>query len=134
MILVDTSAWIASFKKEGNYDLKEFTRQTVVSGQAVTSSLIILELLQGCRTVGERDSLRTKLESLDMLPISAAVWEQAYELGFSLRRKGLTIPTVDLIIAALVLENNIFLLHQDEHFEMIVSYIPNLHTKRFNSN
>lgn len=80
----------------------------------------------------ERDSLRIKLESLDVLPIKPAVWEQAYELGFSLRRKGLTIPTADLIIAALAIENNIFLVHHDEHFEMIVPCFPNLKTKYFN--
>ena len=94
MILVDTSAWIASFKKAGNHDLKEFMKQAIVSGHAATSPIILLELLQGCRTVEERDSLRIKLESLDILPITPGVWEQAYELGFSLRRKGLTIPTV----------------------------------------
>ena len=134
MILVDTSAWIASFKKAGNHDLKEFTRQAIVSGQAVTSPIIILELLQGCRSVEERDSLRTKLESLDLLPITPAVWEQAYDLGFSLRRRGLTIPTADLIIAALALENKTFLVHHDEHFEMIVPYFPSLRTKCFNLN
>jgi predicted nucleic acid-binding protein len=74
------------------------------------------------------------LESLDILPITPVVWEQAYELGFSLRRQGLTIPTVDLIIAALALENRTFLLHHDEHFEMIVPYFPNLQTRCFNSN
>ena len=134
MILVDTSAWIASFKKAGNHDLKEFMRQAIVSGDAVTSPIIILELLQGCRSVEERDSLRTKLESLDILPLTPVVWEQAYELGFSLRRRGLTIPTADLILAALALENKTFLLHHDEHFEMIVPYIPNLQTRCFNSN
>ena len=134
MILVDTSSWIASFKKTGSADLKEFMRQAIVSGQAVTSPVIILELLQGCWSVEERDSLRIKLESLDVLPITSPVWEQAYELGFSLKRKGLTIPTVDLIIAALALENKAFLLHDDEHFERIVLHFPNLQTKRFSSN
>ncbi len=134
MILVDTSAWIASFKKAGNHNLKEFIRQAIVSGHAVTSPIIILELLQGCRSVEERDSLRIKLESLDILPMTQIVWEQAYGLGFSLRRKGLTIPTVDLIIAALALENRTLLLHHDEHFEMIVPYFPNLQTRCFNSN
>ena len=134
MILVDTSAWIASFKKAGNHDLKDFMRQAIVSGHAATSPIIILELLQGCRSVEERDSLRIKLESLDILPITPAVWEQAYELGFSLRRKGLTMPTVDLMIAALALETKAFLLHNDEHFEMIVPYFPNLQTRCFNSN
>jgi len=134
MILVDTSAWIVSFKKAGNHDLKEFVKQAIVSGHAVTSPIIVLELLQGCRSVEERDSLRTKLESLDLLPIIPAVWEQAYDLGFSLRRRGLTIPTADLIIAALALENKTFLVHHDEHFEMIVPYFPSLRTKCFNLN
>jgi len=132
MILVDTSAWIVSFKKAGNHNLKEFVKQAIVSGHAVTSPIIILELLQGCRSIEERESLRIKLESLDLLPITPAVWEQTYELGFSLRRRGLTIPTVDLIIAALALEHRTFLLHHDEHFEMIVPSFPNLRTKYFN--
>ena len=134
MILVDTSAWIVSFKKAGNHNLKEFVKQAIVSDHAVTSPIIVLELLQGCRSVEERDSLRTKLESLDLLPITPAVWEQAYDLGFSLRRRGLTIPTADLIIAALALENKTFLVHHDEHFEMIVPYFPSLRTKCFNLN
>ena len=133
MVLIDTSAWIASFRKTGNHELKEFMKQAVVSGLTVTSPIIILELLQGCWSVGERDALKIKLESLDILSITSSVWEQAYELGFSLRRKGLTIPTVDLIIAALAIENKSLLLHHDGHFEMIVPHHPGLQTKYFGS-
>ena len=133
MILIDTSAWIASFKKIGNHELKEFMKQAIVSGLAVTSPIIILELLQGCRSVGERDALKIKLESLDLLSITLSVWEQAHELGFSLRRKELTIPTVDLIIAALAIEHKSLLLHHDEHYEMIVPHFPTLRTKYFSS-
>jgi predicted nucleic acid-binding protein len=133
MILIDTSAWIASFKKTGNDELKQFMKQTIVSGLAVTTPIVILELLQGCRSVGERDALKIKLESLDILSITFSVWEQAYELGFSLRRKGITIPTVDLIIAALAIEHKSLLVHHDEHYEMIVAHYPNLQTKYFSS-
>jgi predicted nucleic acid-binding protein len=133
MVLIDTSAWIASFKKTGNHELKEFMKQAIVSDLVVTSPVIILELIQGCRSVEERDGLRTKLESLDVLPITQEVWEKAYELGFSLRRRGLTIPTTDLIIAALAIKNKVLLLHHDDHFEMIVAHIPALQTKRFGS-
>ena len=130
-ILVDTSAWIVSFKKGGDQRVKEFLRQSITTGLAVTSPIIILELLQGCRSVEERDSLRIKLESLDVLPITSSSWEQAYELGFALRRKGLTVPTTDLIIAALSIENKSLLLHQDQHYERIASYFPDLRTKYF---
>jgi predicted nucleic acid-binding protein len=68
-----------------------------------------------------------------LLFFTLSVWEQAYELGFSLRRKGLTIPTVDLIIAALAIENKSLLLHHDEHYEMIVAQYPILQTKYFGS-
>jgi hypothetical protein len=133
MILIDTSAWIVSFKKTGNEELKEFMKQAIVSGLAVTTPVVILELLQGCRSVGEGDALKIKLESLDIESIPSSIWERAYELGFSLRRKGLTLPTVDLIIAALAIEKKYLLLHHDEHFEMIVPHSPALQTKFFGS-
>ena len=130
-ILVDTSAWILSFKKTGDPRLKDFLRQSIPAGNVSTCSLIILELLQGCRTEEERDSLKIKMESLDVFSFTASTWEQAYELGFTLRRKGLTIPTTDLIIAALALENKCVLLHQDQHFEKIASCFSHLRTKSF---
>ena len=130
-ILIDTSAWIVSFKKSGDAQLKEFLKNSILSGIAATSPIIILELLQGCRTVQERDALEIKLESLDILFITSSVWKQAYELGFSLRRKGVTIPTIDLIIAAVAIENNSMILHHDEHYEMIAQHYPILRTKCF---
>ncbi|MBM4330595.1 MAG: PIN domain nuclease [Deltaproteobacteria bacterium] len=133
-ILVDTSAWIVSFKKAGDQRLKEFLRQSIINGLAVISPVIILELLQGCRSIEERNGLRIKLESLEVLPVSSSVWEQAYELGFTLRRRGLTIPTTDLIIAAMAIDSKSLLLHQDEHFEKMIPHFPDLRTKYFTKN
>ena len=130
-ILIDTSAWILSFKKAGDPRLKNFLRQSIVAGSAVTFPIIILGLLQGCRSVEERDPLKAKLESLDVLPITTPVWEKAYELGFTLRKKGVTLPTADLIIAALAIEHRSLLLHQDEHLERIASNFTDLRTKYF---
>jgi len=130
-ILIDTSAWIVSFKKAGNLQLKDFMKKSIINGLAATSPIIILELLQGCRTIKERDALKTRLESLELLLITHSVWEHAYQLSFSLRRKGLTIPNADLIIAVVAIENNSLLLHHDEHYEMIGRYSPQLQTKHF---
>jgi len=130
-ILVDTSAWVVSFKKTSDPRLKEFLKSSILSGLAVTAPLIILELLQGCRTTKEKDALKIKLESLDILSITQSVWERGYEMGFALRRKGLTIPTTDLIIAVLAVENNSTLLHHDEHYEMIAQHYPALRTRHF---
>ena len=129
-ILVDTSAWITSFRRTGHPELKEFLKHCITAGCAATCPVVILELLQGCRTEAERDNLRIKLESLDVFPITDLTWERMYELGFSLGREGVTLPTADLIIAAVALEHNAIVLHQDQHYEMIGRH-SRLRTKHF---
>jgi predicted nucleic acid-binding protein len=120
-VLVDSSAWIASFRSSVPPGLQRYFNQALALRLIVTAPLIKLELLQGTRTQHEYDDLRLTLESLYELPMTAAVWERAYSLGFTLRRNGLTIPTTDVLIAAVALEYDCTLLHQDRHFPMIQS-------------
>lgn len=121
-ILVDTSAWVLSFKSSGHEKLKIFLKETIDRNQAVITPFIILELLQGCKTEKEFDVLKTRLESLESFPIEDISWEKIYGLGFSLRRKGLTIPTMDLLIAFLSIEKDFVLLHHDHHFRLIAKH------------
>jgi predicted nucleic acid-binding protein len=125
-ILVDTSAWIVSFRSGCEPEAREFLSQKVTADQAATSPLIILELIQGCKTVKERDRLRLQLESLQILELENAVWERAYSLGFDLRRKGLTIPAIDILIISLALEHDCLLLHFDRHFVLAAQHLKNL--------
>ena len=125
------SAWIASFKKTVDSSTKEFLQNAITTGIACTAPIIILELLQGCRSAKERDTLRNRLESLSVLRTTDAVWENAYELGFHTRRKGLTLPTVDIIIAAIAVVNGCAILHHDKHFDLMAESYPGLRTKAF---
>ena len=118
-VLVDTSAWIVSFKKKSNDEVKEFLKHSLQEGTVATNELIVLELLQGCKSRKEFQNLKMRLESLDRVEITKETWERTFSLGFSLRRKGITIPTVDLVIACLAMENDCFLLHHDRHFTMM---------------
>ena len=45
-VLVDTSAWIVSFKKKGNDEVKEVLKHSLQEGTVTTNELIVLELLQ----------------------------------------------------------------------------------------
>ncbi len=119
IILVDTSAWIEAFKGRLNPDKKELLQQAIESGRAVTSPLIILELLQGCNTHKEKTTLSNLMHSLNRLDLNSVLWEKAYELGFMLRRSGLTIATVDLILSALAIHYECAILHKDRHFTLV---------------
>lgn len=118
-IFLDTSAWILSFRKNTDVEIKERIKRYVASDRAFINQIVILELLQGCRNDREKIRLQQSLESLQVLPLLPNVWVRAYRLGFNLKRKGLTIPTVDILIASLAMENKCRLIHKDRHFCLI---------------
>lgn len=124
--LVDTSAWIAGFRSEGDLTALEFLKQKIAADEVDTAPVIILELIQGCKSTKERDQLRLELACLKILEMEPNTWERAYSLAFDLRRKGLTIPCIDLMIMALALENDCAILHCDRHFPMAAEHIQDL--------
>jgi predicted nucleic acid-binding protein len=121
-VLVDTSAWIVSFRSVGLEGLKTFLRDVLERDQVVTTPLIILELLQGCKTQREFSDLKARMESLENVLLEDLSWDRVYHLAFSLRRKGLTLPTLDILIAFLSIRKGYALLHHDRHFRLIAEH------------
>src|SRR5574340_65510 len=122
-LLVDTSAWIASFRKTGHEELKKALVSALDSLSVVTTNIIILELLQGCRNKNEFIAMNTRLNALETLLISDDAWVLAYTTGYDLRRKGITVSTVDIIIAAVAKTYNCGILHHDKHFRPIAKQL-----------
>jgi predicted nucleic acid-binding protein len=122
-ILIDTSAWIESFKKTGNKSLQQLIIKTLDSSQVATTNIIMLELLQGCRDKKEYAEMKMRLESLELLPANGKVWDTAYNAGYNLKKNGLTIPTIDLIIASIAKSYDYTLIHHDRHFRLVTKHL-----------
>lgn len=122
-LLVDTSAWIVSFRKTGHEGLKKTLVSALDSLSVVTTNIVILELLQGCRNKNEYDAMNSRLNALETVPVSDDAWSLAYSTGYELRRKGITVSTVDIIIAAVAKTYNCSLLHHDKHFRPIAKHL-----------
>jgi len=122
-LLVDTSAWIVNFRKSGYEHLKKDLVAALDTFSVVTTNIVILELLQGCLNRNEYDAMQARLNVLEPLPISDAVWSVAYTTGYELRRKGITVSTVDIIIAAAAKIHNCSLLHHDKHFRALAKHL-----------
>ena len=118
-LLVDTSAWIASFREAGNQKLKDFLADALDLDRVLMTNIVILELLQGCKTKKEYEVMKTRLDALPFYPVDDTTWSISYEAGFALRRKGITVPTIDIIMCALAKEHGIMLLHHDRHMKTI---------------
>ena len=122
-LLVDTSAWIVSFRKSGNEQIKKTLFVALDTLSVATTNIVILELLQGCRNRNEYDAMIARLTALETIPISDAVWDLSSTTGYELRRKGITVPTLDIIIASAAKIYDCSLLHHDKHFRTISKHL-----------
>lgn len=123
-VLVDTSAWIEALRPSGNRAIRERVAAVIAAGGAVTTQIVIMEILIGARTEEQYRRLQEDLSALRLVPIDAATWRHAMRSGFELRRSGLSIPPTDLLIAAVALADDATVLHADRHFDLIASRSP----------
>ena len=117
-ILVDTSAWIDYFNKPDSKTGKT-VEHILRNRRALLAGIVLTEILQGAKIKTEFDAILESMLALPFLEASLTTWIEAGRISFSLRKKGITIPTTDLIIASLALENNCSILTLDPHFQKI---------------
>jgi len=86
--------------------------------------MVRLELLAGSRSRAEWLRLSELLAALHTLLVEERHWEDAADMGFQLRRSGMTIPSTDLLIAAVAARAGVVLLHRDRHFDLIAAHLP----------
>ena len=117
-VLADTGAWIAFLrpqKSEVQRQLADVLEQLILEDRVVLCGVVELELLQGVREK-ERSTLEASLSALEFIPTTRADFQHAGELLGTLRRRGVTIPTTDGLIAAQCLQRDLTLLENDKHF------------------
>ena len=118
MYLVDTSVWIAVFRKRSPLDLT-----LIVDMDDVATCLpVIQEVLQGFRDERAFQTARTAMFAMPVVesPLGADVFDEAVALYRRARKTGLTIRSgVDCLIAACATLNNLTVLHRDRDFESL---------------
>jgi hypothetical protein len=122
--LIDTSLWIEALDRSGAPAARSLVRAVVEPGLALVNGLIMAELLRGARDTSDFERLELLLGATTCLTLDRPTWERAARLGFDVRRAGVTVPTVDLAIAASAMEAGVTLLHMDAHFERIAAHAP----------
>jgi len=122
LFLVDTSVWILALRKDFLPGVKDRIEYLLKENAIITSGMIKLELLGGTREEKEFQRLKIRLDALEMVETNISLWERAYDLAFSLRRKGLTVPYTDILIAASALVAAATIVHADSHFDLMAHH------------
>lgn len=117
--LLDSSAWIAALRPGGPGEAVAVLREWIHRKQVATTPPVIAEILQGARDEHEYRQLSQRLRALPQLACTRPVWSRAWESSFRLRRRGLTFPLMDILIASVAVEHGVTLVHADGDFEQI---------------
>jgi len=117
-VLVDTSIWIEYFNKPDSNAGKAL-ENLLKKGRVFITGIILTELLQGAKIQREFESILESMLALPFLETTLSTWIQSGRISFELRKKGITIPITDLVIASLSLENNCKIFTLDLHFNKI---------------
>lgn len=115
MILIDTSAWIDFFR--GRDPLAGAVDMALANNEAALCAPIEMELRRGFLNERERRKLLPLLMACQFLAQPDELWREAGDLGFALRRRGITPKSFDLLIAVHALAYSVALLTADADFK-----------------
>ena len=118
IIIPDTCAWIDYFNGRDTTVARALAH-ALANCEIVTCGVVIYELFQGIRSKKESEALREAFRSLHYIEMDKGLWLSAAQISASLRKKGVTIPSSDIQIAALALKHRLVILTVDQHFRQV---------------
>ncbi len=124
MVLVDSSAWIEGLRRRGNLEVKLALEALLDAYAIILCSPVRLEVLGGART-SDRNRLSYYFSIIPYRACEADDWERAVALAWQLRDQGITVPWMDVLIAAIALHDGTRVYAVDEHF-MAISKVTGL--------
>jgi predicted nucleic acid-binding protein len=116
--LVDSTVWI-EFLRGNNPEIIDFISPLVDEDRISYNGIILSELLVGSNNQKEFSFIRDNFSGFKYLETDIWIFEKASELGFNLRKSGISIPLTDLIIAAHCIHYELTVVTADSHFKTI---------------
>ena len=121
MVLVDSSAWIESLRRQGDMRVKLALDGLLEAYEAQGCAPVRLEVLGGSR-LEERLRLGKMFSVIPYRPSKEDDWDRAVALAWRLRSCGLTVPWLDVLIASIAIHDGVRLYAVDAHFKEIARH------------
>ncbi len=117
-MMVDTSVWIDFFHGRLTSQVQFLKSFVLYKGTILTGDLIIAELFQGIKNKREMAVIESAFQILQIKPmVGETIARKSADYYRQLRRSGITIrKTIDCLIAAWCIHNQVPLLHSDRDF------------------
>lgn len=123
MVIVDTSAWIEFFRRDGELKTKLALKSLLDEYEATLCGPVEMEFLGGARPA-ERPKLQAWFDIVPYLSNDQKLWRQAATHYGALRAEGLTVPWNDVLIATIAMESGHRVYSVDKHFDAMAAILP----------
>lgn len=120
---VDSSVWVAYLRGAEN-EYADLIDELLDEDRISINGIVMTELLKGSRTSEELDRLSSALSGLKFAGGGSESAQTAGRNGFALKRKGVSVPLSDLIIATDCIDHGLILIEKDAHFAAIAAHLP----------
>jgi predicted nucleic acid-binding protein len=118
LILVDTSVWINFFSYSPGRAGSELRRMIDEVEPIALTGVVVTEILQGLRRDGSR--IERFLSMWDLLePSDFSTYREAAAISRLARSKGISLTTIDTLIAAIAIEHRASLFALDKDFSRV---------------
>ena len=115
--MLETSVWIDALRGKTPHSVA-VTQTLLNDDRMLICGPVLFEIKRGLR-LPDRQKILPLFDALIRLSVDEIVWDAAGDLDAALRKKGITIPPMDVIIAQVCLHHEVPLFTLDEHFHLI---------------
>lgn len=129
MVLIDSSVWIESLRRDGELAVKCAVEGLLDEYEATLCSPVRLEVLGGARE-SERVALNRHFSILPYLRAQEDDYTQACEFAWTLARNGVRAPWFDLLIAAIAARVECRVYSLDKHFTLMAEHLSGVRPYR----
>lgn len=132
MILLDSSVLLEYYRPVGDTAVRSAVAEAIAADRAAVNGIVQVEILAFAAGEEEHRLLAADFRAFHHLDLGLEEFDLACDLGFTLRRGGVTVPATDLIVAASAISSRAELYHVDGHFDRIAE-VSELESRRLGS-
>jgi predicted nucleic acid-binding protein len=122
MVIIDTSAWVEFFRRDGDPLVKLAVKGLLDAYQCALCGPVELEFLGGARA-HEVARIRAGFDAIPYVRSDDKLWRLAAANYSGLRAAGHTVPWNDILIATLALRRNHSVYAHDKHFPIMAEVL-----------
>ncbi|MFZ2399309.1 MAG: PIN domain-containing protein [Smithella sp.] len=124
-VLVDTCIWSKVLRhKSPDTDLSKKLQELIRNARVAIIGPIRQELLSGISQIKQFNELKETLSCFEDIPLNTEHYEKAAEFCNICRRKGVQGSTIDFLICAVAIMENLVIFTVDKDFENYKKYLP----------